>query len=89
MMKPVVGMAVLALLLSACSEEPGSRGWCEDQAERDKGQWTGEDAITFAKHCVFEGSNIGSKSWCEALDDKPKSDWSTNEATAYTQYCVL
>jgi len=49
--------AMLALLaitaLSACSAEPGSKAWCDNMKEKDKGQWTAEEAGTFTKHCVL------------------------------------
>jgi len=40
-------------LFSACSPEPGSDAWCEDMKEKDKGEWTANEAGEFAKSCVF------------------------------------
>ncbi len=52
-------IATLALMLlftavsSACSPEVGSEAWCEKMKEKDKGQWSADDAADFAKHCIF------------------------------------
>ena len=39
--------------ISACSPEVGSKEWCEDMKEKDKGTWTANDAADFAKHCIL------------------------------------
>jgi hypothetical protein len=31
----------------------GSEAWCEKMKEKDKGQWSADDAADFAKHCIF------------------------------------
>ena len=50
----VLALALLsATTLSACSEEIGSKGWCEDMKEKNKADWTATEAKDFAKHCVF------------------------------------
>ena len=48
-----VSVASFALLAVACSPEVGSTEWCEDMKGKDKGQWTAEDAKTFAKSCLL------------------------------------
>lgn len=45
--------ASLAVFLTACSPEVGSKDWCEDMKGKDKGQWTAEEAKTFAKSCLL------------------------------------
>ena len=40
-------------IAAACSPAVGSKEWCEDMKEKDKGQWTANDATDFAKHCVL------------------------------------
>ncbi|TXS93956.1 DUF3012 domain-containing protein [Parahaliea maris] len=77
------------LSLAGCSNEPGSEGWCEDKKAQSKSEWTADDAVTFASHCVFEGTTVGSEAWCEALAEKPKGDWSSNEAADYAKHCVF
>jgi len=44
-------MAISAVV--ACSPEVGSKEWCEDMKEKDKGQWTANDVKDFAKHCIL------------------------------------
>ena len=45
---------VLVGALSACAPEVGSEAWCEDQAEKSKGDWSVNEAAEFAKSCVFK-----------------------------------
>lgn len=78
-----------ALLLGACSVEPGSEKWCEQKKVQAKSEWTSADAITFARNCLLDSSTIGSREWCEALSDKPKGEWTANEAASYTRYCLI
>jgi len=54
--KTVFCVAVLsfaALGLSACSAEVGSKEWCEELKEKNKGDWSANEATEFAKSCVF------------------------------------
>jgi PBP1b-binding outer membrane lipoprotein LpoB len=44
-----------ALILAACSAEPGTDKWCEAKKEQPKSEWTGSDAATFAKNCIIDG----------------------------------
>lgn len=43
-----------AVLLMGCAPEVGSDAWCEDMKNKDKGDWTANQAADFAKHCVFK-----------------------------------
>ena len=49
--------AVLALSMSGltagCSPEVGSDAWCENMAEKPKGDWTANEAANYARHCLF------------------------------------
>lgn len=49
--------AILALAISAlaagCSPEVGSDAWCENMAEKPKGDWTVNEAADYARHCLF------------------------------------
>jgi hypothetical protein len=38
----------------ACSPKVGSEAWCEKMKETPKGDWSTNDAASFAKHCVFK-----------------------------------
>lgn len=40
--------------LTGCAPEPGSDAWCEDMAEKPKGDWSLNDAAEFAKSCVVK-----------------------------------
>jgi Protein of unknown function (DUF3012) len=57
----IVLLATSLIFLTACTAEPGSERWCKSQKEIDKSEWTGNDAKTYAKHCVREGSAIDAK----------------------------
>ena len=48
----VAGFSI-ALLLAACAPEVGSEEWCEDMEEKEKGDWSTNEAKEYAKNCVF------------------------------------
>ena len=77
------------LLLSGCTDKPGSEGWCQTQKEIPKSDRAGEDAKTYAKHCLIDSTTVGSDAWCEDLDETPKNKWTTEEVAQYGQYCVV
>ena len=33
---------------------PGSEAWCEDMEDKEKGDWTVNEASDFAKHCILK-----------------------------------
>ena len=45
--------AFVAVPLTACSPEVGSKEWCEDLKAKPKGDWSANEAADFAKHCVL------------------------------------
>ncbi|MCB1685419.1 MAG: DUF3012 domain-containing protein [Pseudomonadales bacterium] len=49
--------ALLALTLPACTPEVGSDAWCKKMVDTPKGDWTANDAASFAKHCVLKTYN--------------------------------
>lgn len=51
--KYVLAAGGLLLLLSACSAEIGSQAWCEDMQAKPKGEWTANEAGSYAKHCLL------------------------------------
>ena len=77
------------LFLTACAAEPGSEKWCAAKKEQPKSEWTGTDASTYTKKCIFESTTIGSDKWCEDLDETPKGEWTADEAAAYAKNCVM
>jgi hypothetical protein len=48
---PLVALAV-SLLLASCAPV-GSARWCADMKAKPKGDWTTNEAVDFAKHCVL------------------------------------
>ena len=50
---PVALLLGLAFTLGACAPEVGSEEWCKQMKEKPKGDWTGNEAADFAKHCVL------------------------------------
>ena len=45
---------LLLTSLSGCSPEVGSEAWCEQMKEKPKGDWSGNEAADFAKHCLLK-----------------------------------
>jgi len=43
----------VSIMLGACSPKTGSKAWCENMADKAKGDWTTSEAGQFAKHCVL------------------------------------
>jgi protein involved in sex pheromone biosynthesis len=51
----LIALAMLSVLvLSACAPEVGSEQWCKDMKAKPKGDWTANQAMDFAKHCVMK-----------------------------------
>lgn len=42
------------VLLTACAPEVGSKEWCDNLKNKDKGDWTMQEASDYAKHCIFK-----------------------------------
>ncbi|OUR65749.1 hypothetical protein A9Q79_01795 [Methylophaga sp. 42_25_T18] len=54
--KVIVSIAAVffVISISACSPEVGSDSWCMDMKEKPKGDWTSNDAKSFAQNCFFK-----------------------------------
>jgi hypothetical protein len=52
-LKRIFVVVGLIAFVGACSPEVGSKEWCEEMKEKQKGDWTANEAADFAKHCVF------------------------------------
>ncbi len=51
----VVAMAaLLAVLASGCTPEIGSDAWCTKLRETPKADWSANQALDFAKHCLLK-----------------------------------
>jgi hypothetical protein len=47
-------VTVSFLLLAGCAPEVGSKKWCEQLDEKDKGEWTVDEVRDYAKYCLLE-----------------------------------
>jgi len=52
---PLVMLAAGALL-AGCAPV-GSARWCADMKAKPKGDWTANEAVDFAKHCVLHDND--------------------------------
>lgn len=48
----LAGMLLLAL--AACAPEIGSEKWCADLKAKPKGDWSTNEAVDYAKHCILK-----------------------------------
>lgn len=39
--------------VAACAPEVGSKEWCNQLEERQKSDWTSNEAINYTKHCLI------------------------------------
>jgi len=59
-MKKIQAISLLLLVSAAvttmtgCAPEIGSEAWCKQMQEKDKGDWSANEAADFAKHCLFK-----------------------------------
>jgi len=50
-----VGLSgALLLTLSACAPEVGSERWCANMKVKAKADWTANEAVDYAKHCILK-----------------------------------
>ena len=77
------------LLLAACSMEPGSENWCALKEEQAKSEWSASDAVTFARHCLLDGTAVGSRQWSQDMTDRTKADWTANDTASYAKHCII
>jgi len=47
-------MLVSLLGLSACNMTVGTEEWCDKMMEKSAGDWTTNEAIDAAKHCIIK-----------------------------------
>ena len=72
-------------VLAACGEKIGSDAWCSKMEEKDKGDWTIEQAGDYTKYCVL---GMDPAKWCEKMERKNKGDWTASEAADYAKNCI-
>ncbi len=51
---PVVFVTLSLILLGACAPEVGSDQWCKNMKAKEKGDWSANEAVDFAKHCILK-----------------------------------
>jgi Protein of unknown function (DUF3012) len=47
-------LAVCVASLAACAPEVGSKRWCAMMRDKARGDWTANEALDFARHCVLD-----------------------------------
>jgi len=48
-------LALIALFgLMGCAPEVGSDRWCEKMEGKPKGDWTANEALDYAEHCILD-----------------------------------
>ena len=50
----VAAAAAAVLTLSACAPEVGSERWCEAMSDKPRGDWSTNEALDYARHCIIE-----------------------------------
>ncbi len=50
----VMCLVLLASTTVGCAPEVGSDAWCERMKEAPKGDWSANDAGSYAKHCLLK-----------------------------------
>jgi len=48
-----LGLLTLTFLIAACTPEVGSDEWCVHMKEKPKGDWTANEAGSYAEHCLL------------------------------------
>ncbi len=51
---PVTLLLLFVFGLAGCEPEVGSDRWCERMDERPAGDWSANDAMEYARHCVLD-----------------------------------
>jgi len=53
----LLGLAAASVLLTSCAPTVGSPRWCEAMKQKPRGDWTANEALEFARHCVITNDN--------------------------------
>ena len=49
----LVGLVAACVLFASCAPTVGSPRWCEAMKQKPRGDWTANEALEFARHCVL------------------------------------
>ena len=52
-MYKITAIFAVALLLTACKPEVGSKAWGEDMEAKPKGDWTMNESADYLQHCLI------------------------------------
>ena len=52
--KTILPIVLLGLCMGACAPEVGSERWCDAMRETARGDWSANDALDFARYCLFD-----------------------------------
>jgi hypothetical protein len=50
----LASVAFVIFHLAACAPEVGSEKWCDNLKEKPKGAWSANEAVEYAKQCIFK-----------------------------------
>ena len=50
-------IASLMAAVAACAPEVGSKRWCAAMRDKARGDWTANEALDYARHCVLAGED--------------------------------
>ena len=56
-----VVIASLVVAVAACAAEIGSKRWCAAMRDKARGDWTANEALDYARHCVLAGDDNNNK----------------------------
>jgi len=46
-------LLAIAAIASGCAPEVGSKRWCDMMADKPRADWSANDALDFARHCIL------------------------------------
>jgi len=52
----IFGVFIALSFMAACAAKVGSREWCEEMEKKPKGEWTVNQARTYAGNCIMRNS---------------------------------
>lgn len=52
--RTAMSAAAFFVFVCGCAPEVGSERWCEAMREKPRGDWTANEALDFARHCIIE-----------------------------------
>lgn len=47
----------VCIALAGCAPKVGTPRWCEAMKQKPRGDWTANEALDFARHCVLGNGN--------------------------------